>query len=183
MKRALLLLAACSSAKEPAQPPPPRDAALVPDGLTAIGKYDPSGGAHLDDDVPLANRPRQSRKDGKPLDITLRSSPPGAMAAIDGVQIGRTPTFATVLSGAEHDFTFVLDGYALARYRFVPIQSGIVHAQMEAVAGEVDAGIAPPPEILRQPTPPPVDAAVDAAIVEVDAGVDAAPTASGPLPF
>lgn len=161
------------------QPPPPRDAAIVPDGITAIGKYDPNGGAHLDDDVPVANRPAKNRKDGKPLDITLRSSPPGAMAAIDGAQIGRTPTFATVTSGSEHDFTFVLDGYALARYRFVPIKSGLVHAQMEPLVGEVDAGVVPPPEILRQPPPPPPP--VDA--MEVDAGVDAAPTATGPLPF
>ena len=181
---------ACSAKEEP--PPAassvPRDAGPPIDGITAIGHFDPNSGMHLDEAGPPGTpRPHPSRPPGKPVDITLRSSPPGAMVAVDTVQIGRTPIYAPVTSGVLHDFTFVLEGYALARYRFVPIQSGVVHATMEAVSSDVDAGVALPPEMLRPappaPIPPPptlVSPPPDAAI-SIDA--TAATTGVGPAPF
>jgi hypothetical protein len=186
-----VLVAGCSSGKVEQAPQALAqhlDAGAAPDGITEIGHYDPAGGAHLDEDGPIAARPHANKTPGKPVDIMLRSSPPGAMAAIDGQQIGRTPTYAAVPSGAEHNFTFVLDGYALARYRFVPIQSGVVHATMEAVSDNVDAGVALPPEMLMQPpAPPPPDAAVDAApapppLPPADAAAAPAAGERGPFP-
>jgi hypothetical protein len=190
----LVAVAACSSKDEPPPPTAPvtvRDAGVAIDGITVIGHFDPASGMHLDEDGPNIVRPRLPKgPPGKLVDITLRSSPPGAIAAVDGQQIGRTPTYAPVMSGAQHDFTFVLDGYSAAHYRFVPIQSGVVHATLEVVTAETDAGVQQlPPEVLRpteppppvpppativQPPPPPVDAA-DAA--------DAATVKTGPLPF
>jgi len=185
------LVAACSAKEEPAQPAPPPargDAGVPVDGITTIGRFDPSSGLHLDDDGPNPVRPRQQRPTGKPVDITLRSSPPGALASVDGQQIGRTPTYAQVTSGAEHEFTFNLEGYAFGRYRFVPVQSGVVHATLEPVSSDVDAGVALPPEMSRapQPLPPPPPPTTlvsppDAAVAPP--AVDAAtPSGAGP-PF
>ncbi len=179
-----VVLVACSAKDEPppAAPPPLRDAGAPTDGITTIGRFDPASGMHLDEDGPSPVRPRPARQAGKLVDITLRSSPPGAIAAVDGQQIGRTPTYAAVSSGIDHEFTFVLDGYAFARYRFVPIQSGVVHATMEAVSSELDAGVALPPEMSRPPPPipaPPTLVSPDAAI-SIDA---AAPSGTGPPPF
>jgi len=190
------LAAACSAKDEPAQPAPApvrSDGGVPADGITTIGRFDPASGMHLDDDGPAPVRPRQPRAPGKLVDITLRSSPPGALAAVDGQQIGRTPTYAPVTSGVEHEFTFVLDGYAFGRYRFVPIQSGVVHATMGPVSGDVDAGVPLPPEMARTPSPPPpVDAAVPPpppppptliAPPSVAIPVDAGATGLGPVPF
>ncbi|RMH44995.1 MAG: hypothetical protein D6689_01015 [Deltaproteobacteria bacterium] len=81
-------------------------------------------------------RPRAAR----PVEIILRSTPPGAIAAVDGRVVGPTPAYwRGDADGTPHEFTFVLDGYALARYRFVPRVSGVVHATLEPVA-DADAG-------------------------------------------
>lgn len=190
------LATACSAKDPPAQPaaPPPRfDAGIPADGITTIGRFDPASGMHLDDDGPALVRPRQPRAPGKLVDITLRSSPPGAIAAVDGQQIGRTPTYAQVPSGVEHEFTFVLDGYAFGRYRFVPIQSGVVHATMGPVSGDVDAGVQLPPEMAPPPLPTPVDAAAPppppptlvapADAATVPGGAPTPPSGTGPAPF
>jgi hypothetical protein len=72
----------------------------------------------------------------------LRSTPSGATASVDGVVIGTTPTFwAGDANNKEHEFTFVRVGYAAARYRFVPITSGVIHARLESVADDSDAGV------------------------------------------
>jgi hypothetical protein len=99
-------------------------------------------GTHLDDDALPHLRPATAappHAPARPIDITLRSSPPGARATVDGVPIGATPTFWTGdANGKEHEFTFVLDGrqangqrYSVARYRFVPVTSGIIHVKLE----------------------------------------------------
>jgi hypothetical protein len=105
-------------------------------------------GTHLDDDALPHVRPTPLAPPhvaGRPIDVTLRSTPPGARATVDGVPIGLTPTFWTGdANGKEHEFTFVLDGrqangqrYAVARYRFVPVTSGIIHVKLEPLpAGE-----------------------------------------------
>jgi len=159
----LLLVGACSEKADPPAPAPapapaapaPADAAVAPsDGITAIGTYDPDSGSHLDDDVPPAPPstqppapPPRPTVHGKAIDVVLKSSPPGAMAAVDGVQIGPTPTYWPngAADGREHEFTFVLRGFAAARYRFVPIASGVIHARLEAIADDrpADGGTAP----------------------------------------
>jgi hypothetical protein len=151
---ALVALAlACSSKSEPprAEPPPgepPRAEPATADRSVAPAA-DPSAPPRVDrDPAPPAERPAQART--RPIDIVLRSSPPGATAAVDGVPIGPTPTYwSGDANGREHEFTFVLPGYAFARYRFVPITSGIVHARLEVLTDDTDAGV--PPEMMRAP--------------------------------
>jgi hypothetical protein len=66
--------------------------------------------------------------------IQLRSTPTGAEASVDGRPIGRTPTQVAVEDDdKEHEFTFVLPGYALERYRTHPVQSGVIHARMRTI--------------------------------------------------
>jgi hypothetical protein len=143
----LVLGAACSS--RPAAPPAervvPRDA-----GVVEQPAFDPLT------DVPLGHatsRPAPPRG-SHPIDVILRSSPSAAMVAIDGVLVGTTPTYwAGDANGREHEFLFVRKGYAYARYRFVPITSGVVHARLEPVADDSNAGV--PPEMFRLPDEPP----------------------------
>jgi hypothetical protein len=101
---------------------------------------------------PPPARPAQGRA-ARPIDIVLRSSPAGATAAVDGVPVGPTPTYwSGDANGREREFTFVLPGYAFARYRFVPITSGVVHARLEVLTDDTDAGV--PPEMMRVPDAP-----------------------------
>ncbi len=93
--------------------------------------------------APLRPPPRRQRRT---IALTLRSSPTGATAAVDGEIIGRTPAYWEGEQSAEaREFTFVLPGHAMARYRFVPTTSGIVHGRLQRVAVErADAGPTPP---------------------------------------
>lgn len=73
------------------------------------------------------------------LQIQLRSTPTGADISIDGQSHGKTPvTVAIEDDGREHEFMFVLPGYAMERYRTTPLKSGVIHARMRAVG--IDAG-------------------------------------------
>jgi len=166
------LAAACSSEKTTPSDPPPASPATEPApagapveapapppavdaGITQIPVYDPRGGLHLDDDVAGGGRrsdraaPRQRRI----LEILLRSMPGGATAAVDGVVIGQTPVlWEGDFTGREREFTFVKPGYAMARYRFIPISDGVVHGRLAKV-GDGEAG---GPAVLLQdsgPTP------------------------------
>jgi hypothetical protein len=179
VKLGLLLgaLAACSSSK-PVDPPPQPLAkhapVPAPPGVKVISGFDPASGMHVDDDgrrtdvpVPASVQPAHA---GHPIDVTLRSSPPGAQVAVDGSNVGATPTFATVMAdGSPHEFVFTLAHHSVARYRFVPVTSGVLHARLEQVADEpptdddsppdpvpgVDL-VAPPPAPVAKPdaTPP-----------------------------
>lgn len=42
--------------------------------------------------------------------------------------------------GRPHEFTFVLPGYAIARYRFIPVRDGIVHGTLSPLKAPPDAG-------------------------------------------
>jgi hypothetical protein len=158
------------------------DAATVPPidaGITAVPTFDPSSGFHLDD-TPVA-RPgsRIAARDRKPVQLLLRSSPPGAIAAVDGTRLGPTPVlWDGVTDGLRHEFTFVMAGHALARYSFVPVTSGIVHGTLVKLTDDQDAGLPripgesidagagaaanrePPPRMIdaAPPPPSPVDA-------------------------
>ncbi len=177
-----MLVMGCSS-KEPAshrapQPDLPSDAGVHQLALgTPVAPVAPLG--HLDDDAtrwpgpPSTNANRQTR----PIDVVLRSTPTGAQAAVDGLVIGPTPAYWNGnADGREHEFTFVLSGHAIARYRFVPITSGTIHARLVPISDDVDAGV-PPPEVVpprpwEAPQPEPPRVAPDAAL----------PNPYGPLP-
>ena len=113
----------------------------------------------------------------------LKTSPAGAEVRVDGVMIGLTPKFWFGESdGNEHEFTFTRRGYAVGRYRFVPVQSGIIHAQLEPIGEDnPDAGI----KAQIAPTFAP-DASVtpDASVAppETVLSVDAAPVAAPETP-
>lgn len=183
-----LTLVACGGNRDedkpaPAPTPAPADAAVI-DGITAIGTPDPN--AHVDD-VPGAPRPavRATKRPGRQIEILLRSTPPGAMASVDGLQVGATPTYWVGETGEEHEFTFSLPKHALARYRFFPITTGTLHARLDPVASDVDAGVPPPGLVQPPPIPPPETlvapaptAAPDAAPLAPDAAI--APDASSP---
>ena len=146
------------------------------DGITQIGTIEPGAldgdpGRHLTQPTRFKNRPARA------IDIVLKSSPTHAIAAVDGVQIGTTPTYWFGDSdGREHEFTFVLRGHAVARYRFVPIQSGVVHARLEPVRDEpLDGGLEP----SLAPTFTPEPAIAPPTTVLWDGGaVDERPTGS-----
>lgn len=147
----LVLLIACSSKAEPPRREPP-----VGDGparTVETREPEPGPGPRTDPEssrVPA--RPAQARA-VRPIEVLLRSSPPGALAAVDGAPVGQTPAYwAGDADGREHEFTFVLPGYASARYRFVPITSGVIHARLEVLADDNDAGV--PAELLRAPGMP-----------------------------
>jgi len=101
---------------------------------------------------------RPKSRPARPIDVMLKSEPRGALAAVDGRVIGATPTFwAGESDGFEHEFTFSLAGHAFARYRFVPITSGVLHVTLQPVATEPsDGGLEP----LIAPTFAPDPAAV-----------------------
>jgi hypothetical protein len=155
VRSAVLLVVALGCSSDPpapvAPPPAPRDAGV--DGITEIGSVEP-GALDGDPRSPRTPQARFKNRPPRPIDIMLRSTPPGAMAAVDGVQVGYTPAYWYGESdGREHEFTFVRANHAVARYRFVPIQSGTVHVRLEPVAaaplGDAGAGedmALPPPE-------------------------------------
>jgi hypothetical protein len=183
---ALVTALGCSSDK-PAAPPPrpevvPPDAAPPPP-VVAVPAFDPLTGLGLDDDDDggRRERPRQRRR----LEITLRSTPSGALAAVDGAVIGRTPTlWEGEFTGREREFTFVLPGYSIARYRFAPITSGVVHGRLEKM-GDGDAGVPeiPQPDVARpEPPPRPAPPAAPATLptVTIDASAPDAAAATTP---
>ena len=183
----VVLVAACTGKPEPSPAPPPQTAIADAgvDGITTIGTFDPASGMHLDDDQP--GRPPAHPavpRVSHPIDVTLRSTPPGARAAVDGVTIGNTPTYwPGQADGRDHDFTFTLPGYNVARYRFVPITSGVIHAHLDSVTtDETDAGVSPDmspavsPSVSPSRHPVPTDA-----YVPIDANSVGEPAVNGPL--
>lgn len=179
---ALLLagLGGCGSKEDgppPPEPvvPPAIDAALqappqpAPTGVTELPGYDPATGMHLDGkerEAPAAPaRPRN--RNARMIGIMLRSSPPGALAAVDGQPIGPTPTYwEGEFTGGEREFTFALAKHAVARYRFTPTTNGVVHGRLEPIAVRPGAGT---PAI---PMPAHPSAPVGAAPVSGNGAVD-----------
>lgn len=169
-----LILAACSDKGAAPPPVPERVHHGRHEPITVA--VDPNAGAHLDDDVHRGSSetgdPNAARGSGREIDVTLRSSPTGAQAFVDGAPVGSTPTFwSGVADGRPHEFTFELHGFALARYRFVPTTSGVVHARLEPIVEETDAGVALPEATPYTPNagsalvnPPPSPLKPDAAL-------------------
>jgi hypothetical protein len=171
----LCLLIACSGGDDkPKQKPAAVVAADagVP-GIREIKPYDPASGMHLDEDVAArpATPPTPIDRPSRPIDITLRSTPTGAQAAVDGTIIGNTPAYwMGEANGREHEFTFVLNGYGTARYRFVPITSGVVHAKLERIVDDTGSATMPPQPFMQdKPRPVPPVAPPPAPIAPPDA--------------
>ena len=169
----LVAMGGCSGQSAPPPPPssapPPFAQDAGPGGTPALPDLDPASGMDLGQGpiaTPVAPTRPKSRAP-RPIDITLKSTPPGAVAAVDGRPVGTTPTFwAGESDGLEHEFTFTRSGYASARYRFVPVTSGVLHVTLEAVAAEPPGGGLGPliaPQLAPDaavPPPPAADAAV-----------------------
>ena len=128
-------------------------AVVVAEAIPEKAPPAPTMGAHLDG-TDTDYRPRNYRptaRDGKTIELFLRSSPPGASASMDGKAMGITPTFwSGIADGQSHEFTFVKAGYAMARYRFVATQNGVVHGTLKPLV------TAPKAKEGSEPAPPPV---------------------------
>ncbi|HUQ04511.1 MAG TPA: hypothetical protein VM261_18550 [Kofleriaceae bacterium] len=137
-------------APTPTPTPTPTPPSTPPDAdVTAQPSFDPATEFHLDEPPATRQGARIAARDRKPGQLLLRSTPIGATAAVDGVRLGPTPVlWEGPLDGQTHEFTFVMAGHALARYRFVPVTSGIVHGTLVKLTDDSDAGV---PEI---PPPP-----------------------------
>lgn len=159
MKRALLAIGClglgCSD-DSGAPPPPvtsaPGDAGNVP----SLGPYEPAG---TQDVGKRPNKPRTART----IDIVLRSSPPGAGVYVGAEYVGTTPTIWSGEPASEPvEFLFVKPHHAPARYKFIPITSGLVHGRLEPLAvNSVDGNLAPliAPTLAPDASTPPPDAA------------------------
>ena len=88
---------------------------------------------------PAADSKRNDSRTAK-LRLTLRSTPTGATAAVDGREVGQTPMVHEIeADGQVHQFTFVLTGYSMERYRFPPVRDGVIHATLRPIE-PADAG-------------------------------------------
>lgn len=197
---ALTVIAACSTsnAPEPLKKLVPHVAhERGTPGVTQLPGYDPAAG-HLDDDTGsrvVQGSTLQPPHPGHPIDVMLRSTPPGAIVSVDGIVAGTTPAYwYGTADGREHEFTFVLPGHAIARYRFVPVSNGFIHARLTPVSdksdsdAEVDEGegsASPGASVLVNPPPAPMagnsDATAPAAAPDASAG-SAPATGFGPQP-
>jgi hypothetical protein len=122
----LVILVACGKST-PAAP----DAAPEP---AAVEAADASGETAKDGAAPRIQTPPPPVAPRARLTLTLRSSPPGAAAAVDGRPVGQTPVLHQVdADGKPHEFTFVLPGYAPWRVRFPPVKDGVIHATLTPV--------------------------------------------------
>lgn len=126
---------------------PPADARASYD---AAPRFDDDGGDYADDEFHMdepslrgGSSGRSASESESRLHLTLRSTPPGARVLVDGEPVGRTPAYwEGKAKGRAREIAFVLPGYEMARYRFVPTQSGIVHATLDRLPGPLppDAG-------------------------------------------
>jgi hypothetical protein len=140
----LAFLTGCGNNGDPPPDPPiPVVAARPSSSITALPSFDPASGMHIDPEDPgepdrdasarVPARPRA--RNARVLGIMLRSAPSGAIAAVDGQPIGATPAYwEGEFTGGEREFTFALAGHAVARYRFVPVTSGVVFGHLEPIA-------------------------------------------------
>jgi hypothetical protein len=175
--RTSMLLVACACSGDASAPQPQPPVAQPSDAAVDIH----AGSAQAPEETPFATTPRSNQKrPGRPIEIILRSTPSGAKVAVDGIEIGVTPTIWLGETGAPHDFTFVLEGHALARYRFVPVASGLVHPRLEPVAEQRTNQKPPPQMIAPQPVPPPSVVEPAPPTVTPDAAVPVPPTEPPP---
>lgn len=161
---------------------PPVDA-----GITQLPSHDPTGAFALDPDPVV--RPGRRDRDRTGVQLLLRSTPPGAVVLADGVRVGSTPVLWTGDPGATHEFTFGLPGHAVARYKFVVVSAGVVHARLTRMTSdqelppELPVGAPPVKPVVRPPPPPPPPPVDAAPPIDAAPPVDAAELPPiGPLP-
>ena len=107
----VVALCSCSSKPDATRPGTSGDAA------TSAAPAAPAGATSTAPAAPAPAPPPRPK-----FQIQLRSTPTGAEAAFDGHPAGHTPTTVEIADdGKEHEFTFVLAGYGLERYRTRPI--------------------------------------------------------------
>lgn len=126
--------------ERPQSPPAPavRDAGPPSEASAAEASEFHLDGADIEYEA--GRREARPRK-GRAIELVLRSTPSGAIAAVDGVAVGPTPAlWQGSTDGRAREFTFVLPGYSIARYRFIPMQSGVVHGTLGRLKSESDAG-------------------------------------------
>jgi hypothetical protein len=149
------VLAACGGGNESSPPAPLPVVAMAVDATTRTPP---------EPEAPMGRSLQGAKRAGRPIEIILRSTPSGAKVAVDGVELGVTPAIWLGETGAPHELTFVLAGHKVARYRFVPIASGLVHPRLEPMVDNRDAPRPPPQMIAPVPAPP-------STVVEPDAAV------------
>ena len=111
---ALLFLCACTTS-----PSLPTAAREIPDATPAP--------AVVPAEPPAPPRPIDRRK----LQLILRSTPTGAIVAVDGRHVGITPTSLQLPDdGALHEFSFALAGHSPWKVRFAPIKDGVIHGHL-----------------------------------------------------
>jgi hypothetical protein len=121
---------ACGGKKQPAPPQ------VIPVPIATVAPT-------LDVDAPPVERDPPQRLPSRPrLQLTLRSTPSGASAILDGRLIGTTPLRWVIEDdGKLREFRFELAGHAPWRLRFAPSRDGVIHATMEPSAALApDAG-------------------------------------------
>jgi hypothetical protein len=133
-----------NGAAQPAIDAASPDAAYVLPAAPLTGSHvDAEGSGYQAAGYQVARSAPQRNHKAKAIELVLRSTPPGAIASIDGKPIGNTPTYwHGFADGKAHEYTFTKKGYSMARYRFVSTQSGVVHGSLNKL-------------VLRsEPTPP-----------------------------
>jgi hypothetical protein len=123
-----LLLLACSHAKEATPGDAGKDHAQAPADSQPSTPLSSSTSTHV-------ARPALPK-----YHVTLRSTPGGALAMVDGHAVGATPIISDVeADGKLHDFVFTLPGYEPWKVKFSPIKDGVVHATLKQIV-TADAG-------------------------------------------
>lgn len=137
---AFIALVLGCSADEPKAPA--RDAAPIAVVATVDAAADDTSMAMEPPLAPWSPPPSTAPRPRAPeLEVLLRSTPAGAMAFVDGKEIGATPVLWRSRHGdAAREFTFQLPGYSEARYRFIPTQNGIVHATLKRLISKGSSG-------------------------------------------
>lgn len=91
--------------------------------------------------MPVPSPPERTTPSRPRLMLTLRSTPAGAAASVDGRLVGTTPVrWEMEDDGKSHEFGFVLVGHTPWKLRFSPARDGVIHATLEALPEGADAG-------------------------------------------
>jgi hypothetical protein len=92
-------------------------------------------------DAAPAVAPKADLPAPKMLHLTLKSTPEGADASVDGKPLGKTPaSFDLEDNGKEHDFDIEKDGYAPQKFKSTPMRDGLVAWVQLKSTVVVDAG-------------------------------------------
>jgi hypothetical protein len=138
--REAALIAVCALAAGCGRREPPPAAATHAESADAhVADEEPRAGAVAIVPIPVMPPSPHAAARAR-LHLSLRSTPAGAVASIDGRVVGPTPArWELDDDGRVHDFAFVAPGYETWRLKFSPSQNGVVHATL-LLMREADAG-------------------------------------------